>query len=524
MTLLPLLARGAGALLVFPVLTFSQGSLSPVGDPAPSMRTLEQLGQQLDDVQQRTDHRIPLRAPTVAAVAGSVITIDLPGSYVLAENLKVPSGLNGIAITAPGVTLDLGGFGLFGRSGARAGIVVAVSPSDGSHDIEIGNGTISGFTGAAVETGAPVDGLVLSDIRISEAGQGVVLAGSEHVVRRLQIRKTGAPAIGLPGSRSVAEACVVTEITGTAFAGGDRGISAALVRDCVVDGAIVSVNFTGIRGGEVAGCQVLSLRSDGSSSVTGISGGTVRDCLVSGCGATSGGVGGIDATMVVDSRVFSLWGGAGVMGISGLEGVRGCSVSSINALSSSSTVHGIRGAVVADSSVSEVSSGAKTTVGIWGGNVSGCRVRSLSATSPASVSVGVDLYGGGTARANNVVAAGDYGFRIGGSGCSVVENVIVSPSQAGIWLGAAAVGCRLEGNLVTTGNSVAYGIWVEGKGNLIVGNRCAGSFNTAAYAIGTGNRFGPIITSYAPDGEITTANPWANFAEPTSIEAGRNAP
>jgi hypothetical protein len=58
----------------------------------------------------------------------------------------------------------------------------------------------------------------------------------------------------------------------------------------------------------------------------------------------------------------------------------------------------------------------------------------------------------------------------------------------------------------------------------VIGNRCSGTFggaatgaggvDTGAFNIVAGNRFGPIITSYAATGAITATSPWANFADP----------
>ena len=79
---------------------FAQGSLTPPGAPAPTMKTLQQI-----------EPRTPLEAgsPGVSIGASGTVTISQSGSYYLTGNLTVTSG-DGIRITASGVTVDLQGF------------------------------------------------------------------------------------------------------------------------------------------------------------------------------------------------------------------------------------------------------------------------------------------------------------------------------------------------------------------------------------------------------------------------------
>ena len=66
------------------------------------------------------------------AIAGNVtpgdtpgfpVTLSLPGSYLLGSNLAVPANTDGVSITAHDVTLDLGGFRIYGSGVANKGIV-----------------------------------------------------------------------------------------------------------------------------------------------------------------------------------------------------------------------------------------------------------------------------------------------------------------------------------------------------------------------------------------------------------------
>ncbi len=78
----------------------AQGSLTPPGAPAATMKTLAQI-----------EARIPLidSSPGVSVDGNGTITISQSGSYYLTGNVTVSSG-DGILITADGVTVDLCGF------------------------------------------------------------------------------------------------------------------------------------------------------------------------------------------------------------------------------------------------------------------------------------------------------------------------------------------------------------------------------------------------------------------------------
>src|SRR5689334_13892270 len=90
------------------VTVYSQGTLTPPGPPAPSMKTLSEI-----------EPRI--------AISSLPLTIVTPGSYYLTGNLSATS--TGITVTARDVTIDLNGFTLTGDS-AHDGISASATAAN----------------------------------------------------------------------------------------------------------------------------------------------------------------------------------------------------------------------------------------------------------------------------------------------------------------------------------------------------------------------------------------------------------
>src|SRR3954454_3804301 len=108
-------------LLLTCVSAFPQGSLTPPGAPAPTMKALDQI-----------EPRIP--------ISSLPFVISTSGSYYVTGNLTGLSGQHGISVNADNVTVDLGGFDLVGPGGAATGIRV-----QNSHvNVTIRNGTVRG--------------------------------------------------------------------------------------------------------------------------------------------------------------------------------------------------------------------------------------------------------------------------------------------------------------------------------------------------------------------------------------------
>jgi hypothetical protein len=108
----------------------AQGTLTPPGAPAPTMKTLDQV-----------KPRTPISAP------GTFLTA--PGSYYLTTNLVTGSAnADGITVRASNVTIDLNGFSIISTFGAGTDSPVGIR-IDGSlsevANVTVRNGQITGF-------------------------------------------------------------------------------------------------------------------------------------------------------------------------------------------------------------------------------------------------------------------------------------------------------------------------------------------------------------------------------------------
>ncbi len=109
---------------------FAQGSLTPPGAPAPTMKTLAQ---------------IEARTP----ISYLPFVISQPGSYYLTTNLTDTAGTNGIIVEADNVSIDLCGFVLAGSGGFSLSSSGLSTGFVTRNNLEVRNGTVChwGFSG-----------------------------------------------------------------------------------------------------------------------------------------------------------------------------------------------------------------------------------------------------------------------------------------------------------------------------------------------------------------------------------------
>lgn len=284
---------------------FGQGSLTPPGAPAPTMKTLDQI-----------EARTPIPGGTAP------YTISASGSYYLTGNITVASG-DVITVTALNVTLDLNGFTIATTAASPSG--TAVYLKQGSDHVTIRNGFIQGAGYAAsgtysgggfqdgVTTERPVsEGSSASDLVVNGcAGYGIRLVSSGYGgtrVERCIVENIGDGGI----SADVVTSC-------KAFYCVTRGISAENVSDCTAQGfggGITAINASNCYGQATSGLGIACTTARGctgsSNSGVGLSATNADACSGTTQSTTAAGL--TASSSAMNCRGFSV-GGVGLYAV-----------------------------------------------------------------------------------------------------------------------------------------------------------------------------------------------------------------
>ena len=308
--------------MIHPPILCAQGSLTPPGGPAPTMKSLDQI-------EPRT---------LVSFVPYNIVH---PGSFYLTTNLTGVGGTNGITIAANNVTLDLNGFALNGVSGSIDGIYVS-----GSHtNIVVRNGTLSGWGTNGVDGGL-ANNLSCERLTVSSCSYGIVAYNA--TVSGCAVQSCGSDGIYIVSS--TVSGCTIQSC-------GNDGISADLakVSDCKVQSC-----FTGINASysTVSGCTVLSSGGDGLS---------VSYSTVSGCMAQSSGSDGIYANSSTVSGCYVK--GSAFSGI--LVDAPGCQIIGNNCTGNNTTANANNAGIYLDDANNRVEDNQVTASGYAGISVYG---------------------------------------------------------------------------------------------------------------------------------------------------------
>lgn len=168
-------------------------------------------------------------------------TIKEPGAYYITNNLSGIAGQNGITIEADNVTLDLGGWTLFGVGGSLDGIF-----STNHLHIVIRNGNITAWNGDGINLTQAAGRI--EDIRVHRnGGRGLAINTGSQVIR-CTAQSNGAEGIQTSNGVQI-DQCVSQLNVGHGIAAG----TSSTIRNCYANGN----TGAGIVGGLVESLTVL---------------------------------------------------------------------------------------------------------------------------------------------------------------------------------------------------------------------------------------------------------------------------
>ena len=430
--------------------TMAQGSLTPPGAPAPTMKTLAQIEPRM-------------------AITNLPCIISQPGSYYLTTNLTGTSGFDGITISANDVTLDLNGFALEGIPGSGNGIYSG--PKSG---LVVRNGTIRGWGTSGIGASTATD-CRYQELRVSDNGGRGIYAGNNCEIHHCTANNNGLD--GIAGGLSV------TVTHSVAQNNTKEGITVS--RDSrITDCAIKSNGDMGLVTGDRASLTDSAIVSNASVGVQTGEGCRVRSCLISDNGSDG-------LQTVANSRVEGCTipnnTGVGILGIYGANNPKtpGNGVGVANCVILSNPGGGISlgdQCTVHDCTVGQCPTSSGIALGSYGTviacNVSGC---SNGVTTGSSSHIRNCLVAGNsgngilTANGSSVSECtssqnrGD-GIRVA-SGCGIINNTVYQSGLAGV---RATSENHIRGNAVEYADSFATNrdaaIVLSGIANLVIEN------------------------------------------------------
>ena len=143
-------------------------------------------------------------------------TINSPGFYYLSGNLTYSGPANAIHITADDVTLDLMGFSL-NNSGAKGG-TCGIYYASGRTNVEVRNGTVSGFNYGFLDNGVAANKHRVINVRVTNNTNGIWFYGNNHLIKNCSASNNTDTALFI-SSGLITDSVASNNVTGILFPG-----------------------------------------------------------------------------------------------------------------------------------------------------------------------------------------------------------------------------------------------------------------------------------------------------------------
>ncbi len=450
------------------VSSYGQGSLTPPGAPAPTMKTLAQV-----------EPRTP--------ISSAPYIINDPGSYYLTTNLTTGSFQAGVVILADNVTLDLNGFALIGVPNSFSGIICF-----GHTNTCVRNGAIRGWANDGID-GFPSSNTRFENLFIVDNTTGGLLAGRNAVVVGCTITGNGGGGISV-GDGSRLDHCNAQNNFGSGIATG----SACIVSEC----AAVSNTVFGINVGAGSTVGRCSATGNGTNGII-----TAQNCSLQGCAATFNSGAGI---MTGDGSTLT---GCAASGNSKDGSTTGNSCTVKDSTGNNGNLS--NGISTRDNCTVEGCNTSGNGLGIVGPSLNGFGIQVgtnsvVTRCSSANNKLGIRADDASTLI--NCVASGNRSDGIAvQDDCILLRNFCkdngqpASPNYAGLHV--TGINCRVEDNHLIANKF--RGLKVDGIRNVIIRNTAKDNVGQD-FDIVAGNNYGQILA--VPGAGFINSNPWANIA------------
>jgi parallel beta-helix repeat protein len=237
--------------------TFAQGSLTPPGPPAATMKTLQQI-----------EPRLPLNI--LAGDSSDLFIVNQPGSYYLTTNIVVGAATNGMRIVTNDVVIDLNGFTISGTA-SRAAVRTAGSNLG---RVRLRNGQLAGWrSGIDFVSNGVVTNAVFEDLQLTMAGSasfayGIGCGGDAARVSRCSVTGlTGSDSIAISvGDHSLIVGCEVANCYAGILASSDCSVKDCRIRGCPGGDGLSVASSCIVQRNQIYGCKS-GISLEGSSCV-----------------------------------------------------------------------------------------------------------------------------------------------------------------------------------------------------------------------------------------------------------------